>query len=335
MKSILICGEAWGEQEERKKAPFVGATGRELTKLLREAGIRREDCYLTNVFNLRPPANNIEEFCGTKEEGISLYPPLKTGKYVRKEFQGELTRLANELDEVDPNVVIALGATACWALLGKTTVGGLRGVTALSTHTIEGFKVLPTYHPAAIFRNYPIRPIVVMDLIKAKRESEFKEIYRPKREIWIDPSIEDIERFRDDYIIRCKLLSTDIETSGNLITCIGFAPSRDRSIVIPFSRAGRSYWPTAALERKAWEISAGILTDPGIPKLFQNGLYDISFLYRSAGIKVYGAEEDTMLLHHALQPESIKDLGFLGSVYTDEGAWKKMRGKKTTIKRDD
>ncbi len=64
--------------------------------------------------------------------------------------------------------------------------------------------------------------------------------------------------------------------------------------------------------------------DASIPKLFQNGLYDIAFLYRSMGIKVMGASEETMLAHHALQPEMIKDLGFLGSVYTDEGAWKHL-----------
>ena len=42
-----------------------------------------------------------------------------------------------------------------------------------------------------------------------------------------------------------------------------------------------------------------------------------------------------MLLHHALQPESLKALGFLGSLYTDEGPWKQMRGKFTEFKADD
>ena len=48
-----------------------------------------------------------------------------------------------------------------------------------------------------------------------------------------------------------------------------------------------------------------------------------------------GAEEDTMLLHHALYPESLKGLGFLGSIYCDEGAWKGMRKGTETIKRED
>ena len=83
------------------------------------------------------------------------------------------------------------------------------------------------------------------------------------------------------------------------------------------------------------EITRNILGDIKIKKAFQNGLYDISFLWRAYGIRVMGAEHDTMLLHHALQPESLKGLGFLGSIYTDHGAWKQMRGKVATIKGDE
>jgi hypothetical protein len=71
-----------------------------------------------------------------------------------------------------------------------------------------------------------------------------------------------------------------------------------------------------------------------VGKIFQNGLYDIAFIWRAWKIPVMNAEEDTMLLHHALQPESLKSLGYLGSIYTDEGPWKSMREVKT-IKRED
>jgi hypothetical protein len=47
-----------------------------------------------------------------------------------------------------------------------------------------------------------------------------------------------------------------------------------------------------------------------------------------------GAEHDTMLLSHSLQPESLKGLGYLGSVFTDEGSWKQERKGNQTIKRD-
>jgi hypothetical protein len=173
--------------------------------------------------------------------------------------------------------------------------------------------------------------------MKAKRESAYAEIRRPHREIWIEPSLEDIRRFRTEYISQCDLLSVDIETSGTRITCIGFAPDGGHAIVIPFDddrAATGNYWVNQSDEKAAWKIISDILGDGGVRKLFQNGLYDIAFLYRSMKIKVMGAEEDTMLLHHALQPEALKGLGYLGSIYSDQGSWKGMRKKAKTIKRD-
>lgn len=337
MTDIALVGEAWGETEERERAPFVGASGYELTKMLTEAGINRADCFLTNVFNLRPPANKIEALCGPKADRLPGYPAMVKGKYVRAEFAPELERLGNELMETDPNLVVCLGNIPLWALTGQTGITKLRGTTLVSTLSCTGLKCLATYHPAAVLRQWELRPVTVMDLAKAKRESLFPEIRRPQRSIWIEPTLEDLESFHDLYLIRCTILSVDIETAGTQITCIGFAPSADVALVVPFldtRKKGKSYWDSASAERRAWEFVRRILEGP-IPKLFQNGLYDISFLWRSYGIKTMNATEDTMLLHHALQPESLKGLGFLASVYCNESAWKQMRIQKSTIKQDD
>ena len=92
---------------------------------------------------------------------------------------------------------------------------------------------LHTTHPQSS-GNGTNRPTVIADLMKAKRESLYPEIRRPAREIWIEPSLNDIRTFISQHIARCRLLSVDIETSGQRITCIGFAPSREIAIVIPF-----------------------------------------------------------------------------------------------------
>lgn len=364
IKPIFIVGEAMGEQEERINAPFVGPSGIELLRMLNDAGIitlskidreyisdyyRRGDpksvdsiwrlhpeTYRTNVFNIHPPGNKLEWFCGSKADGIPSYPALLASKYVRREFEPELDRLADEILAIDPNLIICLGNTALWALAGRTGVGKLRGTTCLSTHCVTGYKLLPTYHPAAVLREWSHRPTTVFDLIKAGREAQFPEVRRPACEIWIEPTLDDIRTFINDFIIGCDLLSVDIETSGTRITCIGFAPKPDLAIVIPFDderTKGRSYWPTVQDERLAWRLVANVLTNGSIPKLFQNGLYDIAFLWRSYGIGVMGAMEDTMLLQHSLQPESLKGLGYLGSIYTDHGPWKSER-KMETIGRD-
>ena len=324
MAGMLLLGEVWGVEEEREGKAFVGPTGWELNKMLREAGIDRSDCELTNVFNFRA---KIESLCGTKPEGIYGYPSIGKAGYIRKQFRGELDRLADEIDYVNPNLIVAMGNTAAWAMLGKTAISRIRGTVQMSTHTVTGYKVLPTYHPAAIFRQWSLRPVAVMDLIKAKREAEFPDIQLPKRQIWINPTLEDIYEFDRLYIRECESLSVDIETSGSIITCIGFAPRADIAIVIPgigIRRSGRPYWPSLDVERKVLKIIKDILTR-AIRKIFQNGLYDIAFIYRAWRIGVINAAEDTMLLHHAMYPESLKSLGFLGSVYTNEGSWKGMR----------
>ena len=356
-KPILLLGEAKGAEEHRIGSSFVGASGVELLRLLNEAGIitltgtdkgfigdyyRRGDpraidsvwklhpeVYRTNVFQIHPPANRLEWFCGDRASGIDSYPALLPSRYVRREFEPELDRLADEILARDPNLIIGLGNTALWALCGRTGVGKLRGTTQLTSHCVSGYKLLPTYHPASLFRQWENRPTTVMDLVKAKREATFPEIRRPACEIWIEPTLEDIDDFFTRYVrTGCELLSTDIETTGSRITCIGFAPSAARAIVIPFDdeRAkGGSYWPDRAAEAAAWALVRGVLLDGTIPKLFQNGLYDIAFLWRSYGIGVRGCREDTMLLSHALQPESLKGLAYLGSVYTDHGSWKSDR----------
>lgn len=335
-EKIAIVGEAWGEHEERQRAPFVGASGYELTRMLAEGGIHRADCFLTNVFNLRPkPTNDVENLCSKEKHGG--LPPLKAGKYLLPQYLPELSRLKRELAELRPNLTILLGNTAAWALLGSYGISKIRGTVCYS-NAIQGLKCLPTYHPAAILRQWDLRAVTVCDFIKARREAEFPEIRRPARAVYIEPSLDDLEWYYENFLRHARRISFDIETAGNQITCIGFAPDAQSALVIPFvdhRREGYSYWSSLDNELRAWRFVDKVLSLP-CPKVAQNGLYDIHFLWRGYGITVKNFEDDTMLLHHALQPESEKGLAFLGSVYTNESSWKMMRQRgKTTIKRDE
>lgn len=340
MSKIAIVGEAWGEHEERQRSPFVGPSGYELTRMLDEAGIHRAECHLTNVFNLRPkPSNDIENLCAAKSDagaGAQL-PPLKAGKYIRPEYLPELTRLYSELSAVRPNVIVALGNTATWALLHNAGISKIRGTVAESP-VLTGRKILPTYHPSAILRQWDLRPVTVLDLTKAKRESEFPEIRRPRRTVYIEPTLDECYWFKSQFLDDAKQISFDIETIGNQIDCIGFAPDPSVALCLPFidmRKPGGNYWQTLEEELRAWDFVRGVLALPQ-PKSGQNTLYDIHFLWRGYGIAPTNYSDDTMLLHHALQPESEKGLGFLGSVYTNEASWKLMRTRgKTTIKKDE
>jgi hypothetical protein len=108
-------------------------------------------------------------------------------------------------------------------------------------------------------------------------------------------------------------------------------------MVIPFwvrQPQSSSYWNTKEEELRAWSCVSALL-ESAIPKLFQNGLYDVQYLM-PMGIKVNNFIEDSMLLHHSIFPELQKGLGFLGSVYTSEPAWKLMRKRAAdTVKADE
>lgn len=332
--SIILVGEAWGEEEERQQLPFVGPSGRVLNGILSEAGINRADCYLTNVFNLRPkPKNDIVNLCGTKAEGILGKPSVVAGKYIRAEYASELARLDNELKTVQHNIIVAVGNTAAWAILNSSGIRKMRGTVTPSQYG----KVVPVFHPAAIMRDWSLRHVTVLDFMKIKREAEFPEVRRPQRKLWLDPSLGDIETFFYTYVAEARRMAIDIETANDTITCIGFAPRTDLAIVIPFNdpRKDGNYWESLEEEKLAWHWVRRYLNSP-CEKVFQNGLYDMSWLWRKMGMTVSDVAHDTMLLHHSLQIESPKGLDFLGSVYTNEAAWKLMRAKgKKTLKQDE
>lgn len=336
---IALIGEAYGESEDLAKKPFLGAAGQELDRQLGDAGISREECFVTNVFNLRPAGNKIESFCDKpKAPGVLKgSKPLVKGLYLRAEYAPELVRLYDELAKVKPNVAVLLGNTAAWALLGTGAIGKIRGTCSMSS-VLPTLKVLPTYHPANIFHQYENRHVAVLDLMKAKREGEFPDLRRPLREVWTDPDLDDLEIFYDRFLLGAKRIALDVETAIGQVTCISFAPTIDRVIVIPFMDhrfPGSHYWKTKESELAAWNFVRKVCDLPA-EKVGQNILYDVQYIWQAHGIPIRNVAHDTMLLHHSLHPESPKSLGFLGSIYTNEIAWKPMRPRgKHQEKRED
>lgn len=331
---LLIVGDYWTEEDELYGKPFSGSSGKFLRSALAHQGIDMGEAYLTTVFQRR--IHDLLSICGPKTEGIPGMPALVKGKYCNTGFTPELTRLEKEIHDVQPTCILALGAVAVWALLRQSGIKKIRGTPLYYSCRGRNIKCFPTYHPAAIFKEYSLRPIFLADISKLKDELSYPEIRRPCREIWIEPTLDDLLRFEQEHIIPATRLSVDIETSGTMITCIGFAPSPSIGIVVPFTDAAQtdgSYWRTLDEEVEALNWCRRQCLRP-ITKIGQNFLYDMHHLWRNYGIPMGGRIEDTMLLHHALQPELEKGLGFLGSIYTKEASWKFMRHKET-IKRED
>lgn len=364
---LLIVGEAWGENEAQTHQPFVGTSGILLWEMLGQAfpdilpaqhaaslreaynignaWVRGRRTWLeaagiayTNVLNLRPPGNKLETLCARKDAiQTGGFPALVPGLYLRPEYLSEITRLLEEITITRPNCILAAGNTACWALLHATNISSIRGAVTMSV-TSPPVKIVPTFHPAAVSRQWAWRPITVADIIKAGREAAYPELKRPERYVTINPSLYDL--FAWKAILESSpppLLAVDIETQWKMIKCIGFARTKSEALVVPFldgGKPGHSYWPTFEDERAAWLAVKEIL-ESDTPKLFQNGMYDLQYIFKM-GIRPKNVTQDTMLLHHSLFPEMRKGLGFLGSIYTNEQAWKLMgRPKADTVKRDE
>jgi uracil-DNA glycosylase len=322
---IMFVAEAPGKEEDEAELPLVGSSGRLFNQTLSLVGISRPSCYITNVIQERPPNNDILKFCVGKKDlpPTYLYSPLAKGKYLHPDYLSSLPRLAKEIREANPNVIVAMGNLSTWALLGAVGISKIRGAVAACS-LVSGKKVIPTYHPAFVLRAWHERITFNMDLQKAKRESEFPEIRREERVVAIELDLQDIRNWITENH-DAEIISADIETADGFITCISFAASRSSSIVVPFRDMRKSdgnYWADFDCEVCAWKLVEEILMLPG-QKLFQNGCYDLQYLFRT-GLTVRNCTADTMLLHHSLYPEMKKSLGYMGSLYCNEASWKLM-----------
>jgi hypothetical protein len=301
-----------------------------LRQMFGQVGLPLNNTEKTSVFS--QPARDILDFAGPKDTALPGFPAVGQGKYVSAAYAGDLEKLARTIERVKPNLILGFGPAAAWALLRNKSVKGIRGAP---TTSVYGPKCLITYHPASVLRDYGLRPIVISDLAKAANEQTFPEVIRPSREIWLSPTFADLLDFEARFIEPSSKLSIDIETAQRQITCIGFAPTPDRALVVPITcRAQRSgnYWDLGT-EVRVWNWIRKQCARK-ISIIGQNFLYDANFLWTIYGITCPNMAEDTMLLHHALQPEMEKGLGFLATLYTNEPPWKMMR-KNETVKRED
>jgi uracil-DNA glycosylase len=335
---IAFVGEAPGDTEVEKGIPLVGASGRIFNSMMRTANLDRREFHITNVFDEKLPDNEVKNWCAPADEakkgGFDALPPIGNAGYLRPEYHYHLDRLVSELDDVRPNVIVPLGATALWAFTGNSGISAQRGNIQPATLLTPGVKLLPTFHPAFVMRQWKFFSVVTADFIRAFREGAYRDIRLPKRELLIEPSIQEIR----DYLprlYRSDLLSVDIETGWGQVTNLGFAPDREHAINIPFvdiRKSSKSFYSVGD-EIEAWKLVKEIM-ESDIPKLGQNfGGYDAFWFIDKLGIAPRNYRHDTRLIHHNLYPELPKNLEFMGGSYTEQGAWKSW-GRKSQEKRD-
>lgn len=136
---ILFVGEAPGAEEEIQGEPFVGPAGQLLTKMIVAMGLARSEVYIGNIMNWRP------ELPDSGGDQIGNRPPTD------EEMNYCLPYLLAQIDVVQPQLLVALGATAARGLLGPGSfqaLGDIRG----TWREFRGMPLLVTYHPSYILR---------------------------------------------------------------------------------------------------------------------------------------------------------------------------------------
>jgi len=302
---LMIIGEAPGAEEERQKKPFVGGAGFLLDSVLKQAGVLREEVYVTNVVKVKPPQNEILRL---KELGLTI-----------SDF---LPALRDELERVRPNLVLALGALALETLCKEKGIMKWRG-SILESSMIKGLKVIPSVHPAAILRQYKWRPLLSLDVKKVRSEMESPEIKIPERNLMIEPTFveaQDIIR----HLIRDKeeriAFDIEVDKDGNM-SCISLSSSPNWAISIPFRNGYNSYW-SEGQELLIWEWLTELFQSN---RLFvaQNALFDMMWLVPRVGY--FEMYMDTMICHQTCYAEIPKGLDMLASIYTKEPYYKDER----------
>lgn len=134
---LMVVGEQPGDEEDLRGVPFVGPAGKLFDRALAEAGVRRDDVWLTNA---------VKHFSFEPRGKRRLH---KTP--AQREIEACRQWLEREIAAVTPAVIVALGATALSALLGhRLKVGEAR--TRDDLRHAGGARVIATYHPAAVLR---------------------------------------------------------------------------------------------------------------------------------------------------------------------------------------
>lgn len=325
---IVLVGEMPASHEEAQGRPFVGPSGGLLAKWWREIGLQRSDLYITNVVPYRH----------NKANKVELVPWDERAQYV-EELHDRIARLD------DPWLIVPTGNTALKALVGKTGITKHRGsIYAYRDRRGRIIKVIPTIHPAALFRVPYWEKRCVLDWQRIADDATFRELRLPEREHFIKPTITDLWDYYEDAKARAKCLVFDIETprkstvlsdgtvykSGKRkgqpkvkkvlgdarITLVGFSFESHFSFTIDTTL---EYWRDEQQLAEAWQVIRLLMALP-VPKGAQNGYaFDRPWLLEPEyACPVRNFLWDSLPLHHCRDGRDDHAMHYQQSLYTRE-----------------
>lgn len=181
--AVMLVGEAPGENELETGIPFTGRAGKELMDSLTSVGLGREDVYITSAVRSRPYK------WGTKKTRKGETVERKYNRApTKKEIIAHAPILDTEIQDIKPPLIVTLGNVGLQRLIGpKAKVTELHGVLMEAPilrwddeegafrETEDNYHIFPTFHPASVFYNPPVRHLKdddwrrLGDILKMKR----------------------------------------------------------------------------------------------------------------------------------------------------------------------
>jgi len=291
---IMIVGECLGATEVRLKEPFVSDDSKTLRRYLQSVGVNDKNAYFTYVCKCRPPD--------------SRHPK-------KNEIKACLSYLEEEIKQMKPKVIGALGNTALRALGVEGKITGIHGSKVWSKK--YNCWIVPLYHPSYVtrFTNEARQRrefVTDMGLLTQLIETEVKV---SKTKYKVAKTLDEVKK-ATDYLLKQKLFSFDIETNHlNFmkadIICISFSAKPGTAVVIPYQDF-RIF--TKEQQEQVKKYLTTILSSD-IHKAGQNGKFDIKHLLKH-NIEVKKYFFDTMLAHHLLDESGTHNLEVLSQTYT-------------------
>lgn len=296
---VLLVGEALGKDEAEAGAPFVGAAGKVLDKMLAKGGMHRDDFKIANAVWCRPPENKLSGMW-YMEPAVEHCSPY----------------LDSVIRDSAPRCIVALGAVAAKRLLPDLPVGILEARGYVHWSEKYSVWVLPTVHPSFIMRGKTAwAQVLIHDLQRAV------EIARDGYEIakvdyTCDPTPYEAMKWVDEFEAYYEAhpdlwLSTDIETAGK--DADEEALDLEDMDFAPPLRCGYSYRKGHALSIPwdgPYRMVHERLLGHRCQKLFWNGSFDVPRLL-ATGVVINGAIHDGMDAWHVLNSDLKKSLGFV------------------------
>jgi len=138
---VIFVGEAPGRNEDKNGEPFIGVAGKKLSIALDEAGISRDEVYITNIVKCRPPNNRV---------------PNTDERDTCKEY------LKQEISIIKPKLICILGNTAFNSILGGSEITKFRGKVVRKDNLLYFL----TIHPAATIYNQKLIDVLKNDIVK-------------------------------------------------------------------------------------------------------------------------------------------------------------------------